>query len=486
MEKSQRLPADLRGLSIYFVGIKGTGMSALAELFVRLGAVVSGSDTVEKFYTDAVLQELGIPYREGFREENIPEDTDYLIYSAAYDPDTHVELLEARRWAIPMMEYTEALGELSRGIHATGIAGVHGKTTTTALLGTIMKVLELPGFVLVGSAVKGFQNRATWYGGDRFFAAETCEYRRHFLSFHPDQLVITTVDEDHLDYYKDYADVESAFIEYALRLPQGGRLIYCADDRGAAVLAEKVRLLRPDLEMFPYGWKAEGAFRISESGTGMGYQWMKLAGRERAIQVRVPGTHTLLDIAAAVAASEGILAELDFSFDEALFDRLAEGISRFTGSARRSEILGEQGEVLFVDDYGHHPKEISTTIAGFRDFYPDRRLVVDFMSHTYSRTAALLEDFARSFGDADSVILHRIYASAREEAGEIDGRSLFEKVREHHPEVYYYDDFDSAEDFLRGYLKPGDLFITLGAGDNWRLGRRLYDYFFKKRELKKI
>jgi UDP-N-acetylmuramate--alanine ligase len=224
MEKSPRLPADLRNLNLYFVGIKGTGMSALAELCLRMGARVSGSDTRETFYTDAVLQELGIPYREGFDRENVPEGTDFLIYSAAYDPALHVELLEAARRSIPIMEYTRALGELSRGIYSVGIAGVHGKTTTTALLGSIVKELGLPGFVLVGSAVKGFQNRATYYGGRRFFIAETCEYRRHFLSFHPDQIVITTVDVDHLDYYRDYDDIEASGggTVRVLRRRQGG------------------------------------------------------------------------------------------------------------------------------------------------------------------------------------------------------------------------------------------------------------------------
>jgi UDP-N-acetylmuramate--alanine ligase len=485
MEKSPRLPADLRNLNLYFVGIKGTGMSALAELCLRMGARVSGSDTRETFYTDAVLQELGIPYREGFDRENVPEGTDFLIYSAAYDPALHVELLEAARRSIPIMEYTRALGELSRGIYSVGIAGVHGKTTTTALLGSIVKELGLPGFVLVGSAVKGFQNRATYYGGRRFFIAETCEYRRHFLSFHPDQIVITTVDVDHLDYYRDYDDIESAFLEYTMKLPEAGRFVYCADDRGALVLAHKVRLSRPDLRMIPYGRAAEGAYRITASGTGKGFQWFRMEGRDCPIRISVPGKHSVLNAAAAAAAAEGIFEELGMDFEDSVFEKLAEGVANFAGSTRRSEILGEKGGILFVDDYGHHPREISSTIQGFREFYPGRRVVVDFMSHTYTRTAALLEDFGRSFGEADAVILHKIYASAREETGKVNGRSLFEKVREHHGEVYYFEEFDPAEDFLREYLQPGDLFITLGAGDNWRLGQRLYDYFSRRGDEKK-
>jgi len=449
-------------------------MSALAELMQHGGAVVSGSDTTEKFYTDLVLQELGIPYLEGFARENLPGRVDYVVHSAAYNPETHVELLEARRRGIPVIEYTMALGDLSRGIHATGVAGVHGKTTTTAMIGTIVKELKLPGAVLVGSAVKSFNNRATYYNGDRFFVAETCEYRRHFLSFDPDQLIISTVDLDHLDYFHDYADIESAFLEYSRKLPVHGRLLFCADDPGAASLAEQISSERRDLELVPYGTAAEGRFKIVETGLEQGRQRMRLAGWNQDIYLRVPGMHTLLNAAGAAAAAEGLYRALDMPLDMTAFQKIALALGSFTGSKRRSELLGEAGGVLFVDDYGHHPREIRTTLQGFRQFYPGRRIVIDFMSHTYTRTQALLDEFAESFDDADVVFLHKIYASARETAAMVDGRTLFHKVRENHPEAYYFHEVDDSYQFIINFLKPGDLFITMGAGDNWRLGVRLY------------
>lgn len=474
MVSKRILPPDLQTAKLYFVGIKGTGMSALAELMQSHGAAVSGSDTEEHFYTDEILTALGIVYYEGFNKENVPADSDLVIYSAAYNPATHPELVEARRRGIPVVEYTVALGELSRDLHATGIAGVHGKTTTAAMAGTIVKELKLPVGVLVGSAVRGFNDRATYFGGDRYFIAETCEYRRHFLAFHPNQLVLTTVDIDHLDYYRDYDDIESAFLEYADRLPAGGSLIYCADDDGARGCAEKLSKARPDIVLRPYGFEAEGNFRIEDYRSKPGLHSYRLAGWQTGFKLRVPGLHSVLDAAAAAAAVYGILADIGGKVGESKMGAIAAALETFRGSKRRSEILGERGGVLFADDYGHHPKEIETTLAGFRRFYPDRRLIVDFMSHTYTRTQALLNQFADAFSDADIVILHKIYASAREKAGSVDGRTLYEKVKQRHPCVRYYHEVEDAEAEVRQMLRPGDLFLTIGAGDNWRIGATLY------------
>jgi len=483
MDSKRILPPDLKKAKLYFIGIKGTGMSALAELMQSHGAKVSGSDTDERFYTDAILDSLGIPYYEGFQGDQVPGDADLVIYSAAYDPETHPEIVESRRRGIPIAEYSLALGELSRNLHATGIAGVHGKTTTAAMAGIIVKALELPAGVLVGSAVRGFNDRATYFGGDQYFIAETCEYRRHFLSFHPNQLVITTVDVDHLDYYRDYADIESAFLEYADRLPRGGTLIYCADDAGALGCAIKLAERRTDLVLRPYGFEAAGDFQIVDYCSEPGVHSYRLAGWQTEFKLRVPGVHSVLDATAAAAAVYGILADSGGQVGEGEMAGVAAALETFRGSKRRSEILGERAGVLFADDYGHHPKEIRTTLAGFRRFYPDRRMIVDFMSHTYTRTQALLDEFAQAFAEADIVILHKIYASARERAGAVDGCTLFEKVKQRHPHVLYYHEVDDAEPDVMRLLQAGDLFITIGAGDNWRLGAALYKKIESEKEI---
>lgn len=483
-------PVDFQKYSFYLVGIKGTGMAALAELLVKWGASVRGSDTEERFYTDAILQELGIPYLEGFREENLNSPVDYVIYSAAYNPETHPELMKARSLGIPLVSYPEALGAISSVVPAAGIAGVHGKTTTTALAGTLVKTAGLAGFVLAGSAVSNFGNRSVYFGGKDFFIAETCEYRRHFLNFHPRWIVLTSVEPDHLDYFKDYEDILNAFVEYGLRLPEGGTLIFCADDPGATEAATRILQERTDIWGIPYGFTAPGPFHIDELEKGEGFLRFHLEGFVPGFELRVPGTHTVLNAAAAVALVTTIREQLlqesgerTGSCADTIEDKLVQGIGEFRGSRRRSEILGEAGGILFVDDYAHHPTAIRKTLEGFREFYPGRRLIVDFMSHTYSRTKALLPEFARAFGAADLVVLHKIYASAREKNRDtIRGLDLFQAVKEHHSRVYYFEEVMDALPFLQDQLKTGDILITLGAGDNFRLSHKLYEIFQNRRK----
>ncbi len=466
--------SELTGSVIYFVGIKGTGMTALAEIFRSRGAIVTGSDVDEKFYTDNILAELGIPVYEGFSENNLPDSIQLLVHSAAYQPDSHPEIMKARARGIEVLSYAEALGRLSIDPLAAGISGVHGKTTTTAMAGTLLREFGLPGTVLTGSAASNFDGRSTLVEGDRFFIAETCEYKRNFLNFRPDYLVITSIEPDHLDYYRDYDDVLSAFVEYAAKLSVNGRLIYCADDPGAVQAAELVQAARTDLIMIPYGFTADGEYRIIDFGRRPGQQYFRISKyHDDEFVLRVPGKHNILNITAATALIECILA--DNGFTGSAVDGLQKGIYAFCGTKRRSEIVGDAGGVVIMDDYGHHPSAIKTTIEGLRDFYSDRRIIVDFMSHTYSRTEALIDGFASCFGSADLVLLHKIYASAREKTGKITGKDLYNRVAALHPNVYYFEEVMDAADFIYDELRPGDLFVTMGAGDNWKLGLKIYD-----------
>jgi len=201
------------GASIYFVGIKGTGVCALAELIHGMGLKTAGSDTNEVFYTDGILRKLGIPFHETFDPAHISTNIDLVIHSAAYSGENNVELAEAARKNIPVMTYPQALGEFSANFDSTGIAGVHGKTTTTAMAGCLVRGLGLPAQVLVGSAAANFGGRSTLAQGDKYFIAETCEYRRHFLLFHPRRIVLTAVESDHQDYYPTYESIRDAFVE---------------------------------------------------------------------------------------------------------------------------------------------------------------------------------------------------------------------------------------------------------------------------------
>jgi len=459
--------------SIHMVGVKGTGMAALAELLVGAGARVRGSDGPDKFFTDEILDAVGIPYQESFAAEHLSPRPDLVVHSAAYFPDSNPELLEARRQGLPVMVYPEALGAFSAGFPAAaGIAGVHGKTTTTAMAGVVARALGLPASVLAGSLVPDFGNRATLGLGDRLFIAETCEYKRHFLHFHPAAILVTSIELDHTDYFADYDDIFRAFHEYAYKLPQGGLLVYCADEPGALALASALGQGRPDLTFVPYGLKAEGPFRVLDRAFVPGESRFRLAGFETPLALRVPGTHNVLNAAGACALVFS-LAERNLGRPVVEADLAAVGLAlaSFRGSRRRSQIVGEAGGVLVMDDYGHHPTAVNLTLQGLRDFYPDRRIVVDFMSHTYSRTKALMDEFAGSFAAADEVVLHKIYSSAREtDTLGIDGRTLFEATRRVHPRVSYFEEVLDAVPYYLKTLKPGDLLVTMGAGDNWKAG----------------
>ncbi|MDR3247482.1 MAG: UDP-N-acetylmuramate--L-alanine ligase, partial [Treponema sp.] len=403
------------GSQVYFIGIKGTGMCALAELMHTTGYRVSGSDTGDVFYTDRILQSLGIPYYESFSSEHIRDDFDLAIYSAAYSFETNAEMAEARRRGLPIIKYTDALGLYSRNFDSSGVAGVHGKTTTTAMAGHLIRGAGLPAQVLVGSAVTGFNDRSTLNLGNKYFIAETCEYRRHFLSFHPRRIILTAVESDHQDYYPTYESIRDAFLEYCRLLPPGGELFYCADDPGAGEVALTLHgggagvPGRRDIRLVPYGFSAEGDYRIRSYAVTGERAVMELAGFPGELKLRIPGRHEALNAAAAVALVSSLVAA-EFGdgtpgsgWTGERREDVRKALEEFAGSKRRSEILGEAGGILFMDDYAHHPTAIATTLEGLKTFYPGRRLIVSFMSHTYTRTASLLDEFASSFGAADIV-----------------------------------------------------------------------------------
>lgn len=482
------LPDSMRGFRMHLVGAKGTGMAALAEILAARGALLSGSDVADVFYTDAILSAIGLRPEVGFSASHLSADLGLVIHSPAYRRDANPELIEAARRGIPILSYPEALGELSRRYDSSGIAGVHGKTTTTALAGSIAAALGLPATILAGSAVSSFGGRSTLIRGDRFFIAETCEYRRNFLAFSPRRIVLTSVEPDHQDFYPTYGDILAAFVEYALLLPPGGELIHCADDPGSAEAAYIASSKRPDLRLLPYGRKAKGPFRLVSYEAGEGRASFHLAGFDRDFSLRVPGEHIALDACAALALTFSILAE--YRGQTEAFSCIgpedlataAAALFAFSGSKRRSEILGEAGGVLFMDDYGHHPTAIRETIRGIKAFWPGRRLIVDFMSHTYSRTKALFDEFTASLDGADALVLHRIYPSAREEPDpSVSGKKLYEAVASRwsalgkKAPLLYFEEVLDAEDSLAALLEPGDLLLTMGAGDNWRLGAALYD-----------
>jgi UDP-N-acetylmuramate--alanine ligase len=467
------LPASLDGFAVHLVGIKGTGMSALAEVLSAKGARVTGSDTGEKFYTDEVLKRLGIAYEESFAASHVPSDARLVVHSPAYSREENPELKAAIGRGVPVVTYPEALGILSKSFDSSAISGVHGKSTTTALCGVILKAWGFPATVIVGAEVPAFGGRSTLVHGNAYLVAETCEYRRAFLNFHARRIAITSVDVDHLDYFRDMDDIQDAFRAFGGSLPAGGTLVYCADDAGACAAAAKILEARRDIKVIPYGRKAGGDFQITCVRTGPGMTRFSLRGFKQDFSLRVPGEHTVLNAACALAlCCELWLAERGNT--EPDIAAAAEALAAFKGSRRRSELVGEAGGVIVVDDYAHHPTAVEKTLAGYAAFYAGRRLIVDFMPHTYSRTKALLAEFGRCFGSAYEVVLHGIYASARETGKtDVSGRDVFNEVSKNHPRVFYFDRPQEAIPHISSMLREGDVFITMGAGDNWRIGHEI-------------
>lgn len=478
-------------------------MAALVEIFFAAGAAITGSDVSERFYTDEILESLKIKALP-FSESNITKDIDLVVYSSAYKLDQNPDLIAAQRLGVPCALYSEALGAYSERAFSAGVCGVHGKTSTTGLAGTILSELDLNAQVLAGSVINSFGKKCVYTSpanakqdqeaaasqsynhSKKFFVAETCEYQRHFMSFCPRVILLTSVESDHQDYYPTFADIQAAFVDYICKLPQGGTLVYCADDEGAVETVKIALQKRPDIKTVPYGTKAQGPWRLEwrEVKEQKNNFWTQALGEAF---LRVPGKHEVLDACGAAALCACLLREagknpIDYA------EEIKRGLEKFSGGKRRSEVTGRAknsfgDDIVFVDDYGHHPTAVKTTLAGFRDFYSGKKIIVDFMSHTYSRTQALLKEFAQSFDSADTVILNKIYSSARENPADfsITGKTLADEAAKFHKDVHYKEDFDSAASFGAEILSKkagaefpnGYLFVTMGAGDNWKVAQKI-------------
>lgn len=492
-----QFPKNFQNTRIHCVGIKGTGMSSLVEVLANRGAKITGSDVADVFYTDAILQKHNIKPLL-FSEKNIDEKIDFVIYSSAYNFETNPDLREAKQKNIPCILYTEALGELSKLSYSVGICGVHGKTTTTGMVGTILNEINLPSQTLAGSVITSFGNTSTLTtksfnleNQKNYFVAETCEYQKHFMAFHPEKIILTSVESDHQDFYPTFESIQNAFVDYLCSLPKNGEVIFCFNDFGARETVSIAKQKRSDLIFTSYGENENCDWKITFGKIENEMQTFSLENvREKICEnfsLSVPGIHEVLDATAAIALCVSLL-KTDGKNPHDYILQMQAALKKFRGGARRSEIVGRakfgKNDVLFIDDYAHHPTAIKTTLAGFREFYKGRKIIVDFMSHTYSRTASLLKEFAASFDSADEIILHKIYSSARENKNDfsVTGETLFLETKKNYEKVFYFEEIMDAKNFLIDELKKdldekfsGLLFVTMGAGDNWKLGKAILD-----------
>ncbi len=443
--------------NIYFVGICGTGMSSLAVHLASQGHQVEGSDDHAGYYTADFLLNAGIRVHEGFSPHRFDvQQPVIIIYSAAFDPHTHCELISGKEKLIPCLSYPQALGILSRTVSSICVSGTHGKTTTSIMILMGLRELGIPAAPLIGSPFPGPASACD------VLVIEACEYRKHFLLYSPDVAVITSVDHDHVDCYPGIDDCRDAFTEFAAGA-EGALVIH--SDAGIP-LPSSVRILE---------YSSEKDIRYSVHPTGRsddeGNREYLFSPWKLTASVKVPGGHIAEDALAAMAAVSAWFELQGRTFSRQDAETALRGISSYQGAPRRFEHIGEASGVLFYDDYAHHPKEIEAVLKGVRQQWPDRRLVVDFVPHTLSRTKFFLHEFASALSAADAVILQEIYASQREHAdiGEISSADLAALIQG----AFQFPDYSGSFDFLKGFLQSGDLFITMGAGDNRQLGADL-------------
>ncbi|HEX9639129.1 MAG TPA: UDP-N-acetylmuramate--L-alanine ligase [Acidobacteriota bacterium] len=443
---------------IHMVGIGGSGMSGIAEVLLNQGYLVSGSD-LGAAAAVLHLRALGAQIGRGHSAANI-EGADVVVYSSAVRPD-NVELVEARRRRVPVIPRAEMLAELMRRHYGIAVAGSHGKTTTTSLVAAVLEAADYDPTIVVGGRVTAMGSSAR-AGGGEFMVVEADESDGSFLRLTPTWAIVTNVDEEHLDHYGSLAELEETFLRFINKVPFYGAAILCLDHPNLQALIPRV-----ERRLITYGVSSQADFtasdiEIRESSTRFR---VRRRGQELgSITLKVPGQHYAHNALAAIAL--GLELEIPFAV-------CCEALERFGGVERRFQIKGERGGILVVDDYGHHPTEVLATLAAAKAGW-DRRLVVVFQPHRYSRSQRLLDQFARAFYHADVLIVTEIYAAGEEPIAGISGARIAEAIRAHgHRGVGFAAPLDGALALLREQVRPGDLVLTLGAGDVWKVGEGL-------------
>jgi UDP-N-acetylmuramate--alanine ligase len=450
---------------VHFVGIGGIGMSGIAELLANLGYEVSGSDARRSDVTDR-LATMGVRVQTGHAAQHVGS-ADVVVVSSAIHPD-NPEIADARRRGIPVIPRAEMLAELMRLKYGIAIAGAHGKTTTTSMIALVLERAGLDPTAVIGGRLSAFGSNARLGQGD-YVVAEADESDRSFLKLSPAIAVITNVDREHMESYGSWEHLKAAFVEFANKVPFYGAIVACADD---PVVRELRRSMTRRVITYALGSEAE----VDICGSGLSLEAFgstcTVVRRERdgrafhlgALQLRVPGRHNMLNALAAV--SVGLEVGVPFA-------RVAAALAEFHGAERRFQLLGEAGGVMVIDDYGHHPTEIAAVIAAARAGI-DRRVVVVFQPHRYSRTSQLMAEFGAALGAADEVVLTDIYAAGEAPIPGVTIDVLFEEIRKTAAcPVRLVKRLEDLPVEVATRSRPGDLVVTLGAGSIGTVGDRI-------------
>ena len=454
---------------VHFIGIGGISMSGLAEILHDRGFKVSGSDMKASPLTEH-LESLGISVQFPQKSENIVPGIELCVYTAAISED-NPEFQEVKRQNIPMMSRAELLGRIMKNYkEAINVSGTHGKTTTTSMIGEILMEAQMDPTITVGGMMKDIGGNLR-VGKSDVFLAEACEYTNSFLSFFPTIEVVLNVEEDHLDFFKDINDIRASFRKFIEKLPENGILIFNKDIPHAEFFLEDL----PGRKIITFGHQdadytanfisydhfARPSFTLFENGEDRGR-----------VTLGVTGEHNIYNSLSAIAVARAIGIP---------FETIKKGLMEFSGTDRRFQLKGEVNGFTIIDDYAHHPQEIAATIATAKK-YPHKKLWVAFQPHTYSRTLALMDDFAGALSQADEIILADIYAAREKNTVGVTSDDLRKLMLSQNTNVYYIPDFPSIEEFILSHLQEGDLLITMGAGEIVEVGEHLLQISGAKKE----
>ncbi len=438
-----------RTSKIHFVGIGGIGMSGLALIFNNLDFKISGSDLKNSPVIEK-LKEAGIRVKIGHSKENVA-GADVVVYSTAVK-ENNIEITEAKRLRIQVIHRSELLAELTRIKNSICISGTHGKTTTSSLIGEILQKGGFEPTVIIGGIVKG-KSQAK-YGRGNYLVCEADESDKSFLRLLPSYAVITNIEPEHLEYYKNLNEIEENFIYFANHVPFWGCVFLGADSQSNLNIKDRIKR---KVIMYGLNEKAQlRAYDLEQKNFGMVFKVLwnnKILGR---FEINIPGRHNVVNSLAGICVG----LELGISIKQ-----IREALKSFKGVHRRMEYRGKAGGVMIFEDYGHHPTEISVTIQTLKEYFPDRRIISVFQPHRYTRTYYLFDQFSRAFIFANAVIVTEIYGAHEIPIPGINGEALSRRIGKEQDNVYYIKSFSEIVKFLKKFTKPNDLIIVQGAGD---------------------
>ena len=450
-----------RPIHVYFIGIGGISMSGLAEILLSEGFTVSGSDWNRTPLTERLeRQGAAVHYGRPQKAENIEEDVELVVYTAAVHPD-NPEYQETLRRQLPHLTRAQLLGQMMKNYRLpVAVSGTHGKTTTTSMIAEILIAADTDPTISVGGVLKDIGGNIR-VGASELFVTEACEYTNSFLSFFPKVGIILNIEEDHLDFFRDLDEIRASFRRFAQLIPKDGLLII----NGAIPrLSEITDGLSCRVATFGSSPENDYFFTdIAHDDTARASFVLHFHGKELPVRLGVPGEHNIANAAAALALADHL--DLDM-------ERAAESLHGFTGTDRRFEYKGELHGVTIIDDYAHHPTEIEATLKAAAN-YPHRTLWCVFQPHTYSRTKAFFHDFARALSHADHVILADIYAARETDTLGVSSALLCQEIRDLGTDCRYFPSFEEIEKFILENCIPGDLLITMGAGNVVNIGEDL-------------